>query len=257
MGLLAISATGCQALANFNAFPPAQDVQMGMQAYTEILSTEKVIDSGQQVQLVRNIMARLVEGARAEKPDLVDLFEWEVKLIDNDQTVNAFCLPGGKMAVYTGIIPVAQTETGLAVVMGHEISHALMRHGTKAVTRQMGISVVLQILSGGEPDQLTLLASNLVGLKFGREAEYEADALGLRLMARAGYNPEEAVSFWQRMNALSSGAPPEWLSTHPSNENRISQIQDLLPQALELYQGAATGNPAPGTKKAAPKTWNQ
>ncbi|MEZ6021248.1 MAG: M48 family metallopeptidase [Planctomycetota bacterium] len=242
-GLLLISPS-CQALSNFNLFPPAQDVEMGLQAYDEVLANERVINSGAQVTMVREIMDRLVQAARVEKPDLVDLFQWEVKLLDNDGTVNAFCLPGGKMAVYTGILPVAETDAGLAVVMGHEIAHALERHGTEAVTRQMGISVVLQILSGGDPDQMSVLASNLLSLRFGRGAELEADASGLRYMARAGYDPREASAFWRRMAALGGGAPPEWLSTHPSNENRISQIEDLLPEALDLYE-QAIGAPAP------------
>ena len=240
--VLALSVSSCSLLSNFNVLSVEQDVSMGLQAYEQAIGNERVITSGAQAQLVTDIMNRLVAAARVENPELVDRFPWEVRLLDNDQVVNAFCLPGGKMAVYTGILPIAESETGLAVVMGHEIAHALERHGTEAVSRQMGAALILQILSGGEPGQLAELAASLTNLSFGRRAELEADSSGLRYMARAGYNPQEAVGFWQRMAAVSGASPPEWLSTHPSNENRIQQIQEMLPEAMELYhqsQGSA------------------
>ncbi len=243
-------ASSCQFLSNINMFPPDQDVTMGLQAYEEILANEPVIPSGPQVDMVREVMNRLVDAARAENPELVEMFAWEVRLIDNDQMVNAFCLPGGKMAVYTGILPVAETDTGLAVVMGHEIAHALERHGTEAVTRQYGIQGLLTILTSGKGEQLSGLAGSLLGLKFGRNAELEADRSGLRYMARAGYNPQEAVAFWQRMASGAGASPPEWLSTHPANSSRISQLQELMPEAMALYQ--AGGAPQ---QKTNPRKW--
>ncbi len=221
-----------------NAFSPEEDVQMGLQTYDQVLENERVITSGADVRMVNRVMDRLVQAAEAEKPDLVQLFQWEVRLLDNDQTVNAFCLPGGKMAVYTGILPVAGGETGLAVVMGHEIAHALERHGTEAVTRQMGISTVIEVLVGQDYQGLASLGANLMSLRFGRGAELEADRSGLRYMARAGYDPREAAAFWGRMSSGGGQAPPEWLSTHPSGESRIEQIESLLPEAMELYEAS-------------------
>lgn len=253
---VALSLGSCSLLSNFNVLSVEQDVSMGIQAYDEAIGGERVITSGPQVELVTEIMDRLVAAARVENPELVDMFPWEVRLLDNDQVVNAFCLPGGKMTVYTGILPVAQSETGLAVVMGHEIAHALERHGTEAVSRQMGAGVILQILTGGEPGQLSQLAANLTNLSFGRRAELEADRSGLRYMARAGYNPQEAVAFWQRMAAGAGPSPPEWLSTHPSNANRIEQIEELLPEAMELYrQSAGPSSPGPPCTKTNPGKW--
>ncbi len=234
MALLLVVTSSCQ----INAFTPEEDVQMGLQTYGKMLAEETVISSGSDVRMVNRIMDRLVDAARTEKPELVDLFQWEVQLLDNDQTVNAYCLPGGKMAVYTGILPVAQDETGLAVVMGHEIAHALERHGTEAVTRQMGISTLIEILAGNDYKALADLGHNLLSLRFGRGAELEADRSGLRYMARAGYDPREAANFWRRMSAGSGGGPPEWLSTHPTGEHRIEQIESLLPEAVELYETA-------------------
>ena len=250
-GSLALT-TSCQMLTNVNLFAPSQDVAMGIQAYDEILASETIIESGPQVQMVNEVMNNLVAAAKAEDPELVEMFAWEVKLIDNDQMVNAFCLPGGKMAVYTGILPVAETDTGLAVVMGHEIAHALERHGTEAVTRQYGIQGLLAIITGGQGDQLAGLAGNLLGLKFGRSAELEADRSGLRYMARAGYNPQEAIAFWQRMSQGAGAAPPEWLSTHPANSSRISQLQELMPEAMGLYQNAQPPGGGTNLKKWKP-----
>jgi predicted Zn-dependent protease len=221
-----------------NAFSPEEDVQMGLQTYDKVLSEERVITSGPDLRMVQQVMDRLVQAAAVEKPDLVALFQWEVKLLDNDATVNAFCLPGGKMAVYTGILPVAGGETGLAVVMGHEIAHALERHGTEAVTRQMGMGTLIEILAGEDYKALANLGQNLVSLRFGRGAELEADRCGLRYMARAGYDPHEATEFWRRMSSGGGDAPPEWLSTHPSDESRIQQLESLMPEAVELYEAS-------------------
>jgi len=247
---LCAATLGLSSCANFNVLSIDDDVTMGLQAYDQATGGERVITSGAQKEMVEEIMHNLVAAARVEKPDLVDRFQWEVRLLDNDQTVNAFCLPGGKMAVYTGILPIALTDTGLAVVMGHEIAHALERHGTEAVSRQMGTDLLLQIITGGEPGQLAQLAGSLTSLKFGRGAELEADRSGLRYMARAGYNPTEAVGFWQRMAGGGGQSPPEWLSTHPSNSTRIEQIQELLPEAMELYNqsGGVPTAPNPGSK---------
>tara|TARA_R110002072_G_scaffold67230_8_gene165258 strand:- start:1872 stop:2705 length:834 start_codon:yes stop_codon:yes gene_type:complete len=245
---LAMGASSCQILSDFNTFSPAQDVQMGEQAYGEILAGETTIGSGGQYNQVVRVTQNLVNAAQVVSPDLAGLFEWQVSLIDSPGTVNAFCLPGGKMAVYTGILSVAQSDAGLAVVMGHEIAHALERHGTSAVSKQMvlqyGSVIAAGAILGGEGTDSEMagmaiaLATSLTTLQFGRSAEYEADLVGLEIMARAGYDPREAVGFWQRMDALGGAAGPEWLSTHPSNANRIRQIQEALPGVIPLYEAA-------------------
>lgn len=231
----------------FNAFTPEQGMAMGLTAYEEILQGEQLIQSGQQHAMVVEVTNRLVAAARIESPELVDLFHWHVELIDNPETLNAFCLPGGKMAVYTGILAVTEGPTGLAVVMGHEIAHATRRHGTQAVTRANMIGFGLTIAEGllseqGSPAYAAAIAQGgaaLVQLSYGRDAELEADEVGLRIMARAGYDPREAVAFWRRMGQLSGGGGQiEFLSTHPSNANRIAQIEGLLPSVLPLYQAS-------------------
>jgi predicted Zn-dependent protease len=255
--------------AGFNAFTPQQGMAMGLTAYEEILHDEQLIQSGQQHAMVLEVTNRLVAAARAESPDLVDLFEWHVELIDNAETLNAFCLPGGKMAVYTGILQVTESPTGLAVVMGHEIAHATQRHGTRAVTRANMIGFGLTIAEGllseqGTPAYAAAIAQGgaaLVQLSYGRDAELEADEVGLRIMARAGYDPREAVAFWGRMAALSgAGGQIEFLSTHPSNANRIQQIESLLPSVLPLYEASGGTAPPPvpaeqAKKKAPGDSW--
>lgn len=246
--LLLTLAPSCASLANANLFSLEQEQTMGLSAYEEILANEPVITSGPQVDMVRSVMNDLVVAAQLHDADTADMFDWEVRVIDNSEVANAFALPGGKMAVYTGILSVAQGRAGLAVVMGHEIAHATKRHGAKAVTRANLAGGLLELLSAvrggqqGELEALGVMAANqLTQLSFGRSAELEADATGLTYMAQAGFDPREAVSFWERMSAMtgggSGGGVSEWLSTHPSHDGRIEQLQSLMPAALELYQG--------------------
>jgi predicted Zn-dependent protease len=147
------------------------------------------------------------------------------------------------MAVYTGILPVAGSEDGLAVVMGHEIGHVVAHHGTQRMTQQYGVDLVLSLFDIGDYQQLAELATTVaLELPYGRAMESEADHIGLVYMARAGYDPRVAVDFWQRMSELGGAGPPEFLSTHPSGETRIEQIQGGMPEALEAW-GAAGGGP--------------
>ena len=223
--------------SSFNLFTAEQDVELGREAFSQVLASERTVRSGPRWQMVKNCFDRIT--AVADDPG----WEWEVVLLDNDATVNAFALPGGKMAVYTGIIPVAQTEEGLAVVMGHEIGHVVAQHGTERMTQSMGLEVVTALLSGNEYAQLAQGALQYgVALPFGRSQESEADEIGLIYMARAGYDPRESVAFWQRMAQLSGGGPPEFLSTHPSHETRATRLEELMPRALREYE-QATGRP--------------
>ena len=174
-------------------------------------------------------------------------YRWEFNLIENDKMVNAFCMPGGKVGVYTGILPITQNETGLAVVMGHEIAHAIAKHGNERVSQgllaQLGGVALSTALSKnpGTTNQIFMAAYGVganvgVLLPYSRLHESEADRIGLILMAKAGYDPREAVPFWQRMNEKGGPRPPEFLSTHPAPESRIKQIQDLIPEAMKYYK---------------------
>jgi predicted Zn-dependent protease len=219
----------------FNLLPIEQDKQLGAQAYADMLAQAPVVDAHPQAKQVRQVVDRLVQVAQADVPVS---FDWEVRLIDEPQTVNAWCLPGGKMAVYTGILPVTKTPAGLAVVMGHEIGHAVARHGSERMTQQLGLQAVLSYAAGEYAELAGQVAALGVILPWGRMQELEADEIGLVYMARAGYDPREAVEFWKRMDALGGQSPPEWLSTHPSHERRIEELQAQMPRALAEYEAA-------------------
>jgi len=250
----------CESISQLNLIPVEQDPVLGAEAYPQLLEDETLITSGPQYRTIVDMTDRLVRAAKETDPEIANLFEWEVKLIRRDDLVNAWCLPGGKMAVYTGILPVADDgtgdfETGLAVVMGHEIAHATLRHGTRAMTRQMGANALIALVAVGVgasegQDAAAIaaagstLAANFVNLSFGRDAELEADRRGLVYMAKAGYDPRAAVAFWQRMREASGGnSPPVWLSTHPTNDQRIEQIRSLLPEVMPVYEqsGGSSG----------------
>ena len=177
--------------------------------------------------------------------DRIKGFEWEFNVV-NDATVNAWCMPGGKVVVYTGIIPVAQNDNGLAVVMGHEIAHAIARHGnermSQAVTAQ-GLGTVLSVANDQNPTmvgniflQSYGIGSQLGLLAYGRNQESEADKMGLVFMAMAGYDPREAPIFWERMSAGGGAAPPEILSTHPSDARRVADLNAYMDEALKYYK---------------------
>lgn len=230
----------------FNLFNQQQDLELGREAFEQIKAESRLITRGPQYDLVQRCMARLI--AVADDPG----WEWETIVIDDPQTVNAFALPGGKMAVYTGIMNVAETEAGLAVVLGHEIGHVVARHGTERMSRSsftgMGVELISALLGAG--DYASILqqgAAVLFELPFSRSHESESDHIGLIYMAKAGYDPREAPRFWQRMEALSGGgAPPEFLSTHPSAETRQSRLNELMNEALPLFQGSGGLKQFPG-----------
>jgi metalloendopeptidase OMA1, mitochondrial len=179
-------------------------------------------------------------AAAAKKPD----FKWEFTVIDEPKTINAFCLPGGKVAVYTGLLPVTKDDNGLAVVMSHEVAHALARHGQERMSEQMLVGLgesaaaIAGIIKTPQGMQAVEAAYGIGrGLPHSRSQESEADHIGLILMAEAGYDPRGAVPFWERMRQASGdGKPPEFLSTHPSDETRIKRIQEQLPEALQHYK---------------------
>ncbi len=232
---------------------PTQEVAMGLQAYEQILSQERPVDPNSQVardvnEISRRLIAKVpeVEAALAEEsgqqPNRVwEHFQWEVNVIQSEQA-NAFCLPGGKMAVYTGLLPVAQNADAVAVVMGHEIAHALLRHGAQRMSQQkLGQLGQMAGAAGGlDPQQQQMMQAALgygFLLPYARKHETQADEVGLMLAAAACFDPQEAVPLWERMGQASGGrAPPEFSSTHPSPDTRIRDLQALMPKAMEYRQ---------------------
>lgn len=223
---------------------------MALQQYRETLSKSKVISGTTAAKSVQNVGARIKNAANnyyrsiGRESDLAN-YQWEFNLID-DKQVNAWCMPGGKVAVYTGILPISKTDTGLAVVLGHEVSHALAGHGneriSQAMVAQYGGAIIGSTTSGQMASifqQVYPIGAQVALLKYGRSQELEADEMGLYLMSMAGYDPREAQPFWQRMESSStSSGTPEFLSTHPSPENRRADLEKHLPKALEYYKTA-------------------
>lgn len=224
---------------------------MGAQAYTQMLGEARLSTNAAEVAMVERVGRRIAEvtDARLRKEGR-EPYQWEFKVIDDPQTVNAFALPGGKVAVYTGILPVAKTDDGLAVVMGHEVAHAYAQHGRKRVSEsvlaQFGFSAVDIFLGGDEKSESSQLILGALGLgyqlgvelPFSRGDESSADEIGLMLMAEAGYDPREAPKFWDRMAAAGGVGTAEFLSTHPSPENRVERLEELLPAAMPVYEAA-------------------
>lgn len=231
----------------------AEEMQLGAQAYAQVKSDPKLKQSQdpRETEPVKRIADRIIEAAKRSKyAAMAKQFEWDVIVIKDDKTANAFALPGGKMAVYTGIFPVAKTEAGLAAVMGHEVVHALARHGAERMSQGLVTQTVLEVAgtaagaAGGGPlvSQGAMAALGLgaqvgVLLPFSRKHESEADYIGILLAADAGYDPRESIQLWERMERLSSGGgPSEFLSTHPSHGTRIEQLKKWMPEAMAIYQ---------------------
>ena len=220
-----------------------QEAALGLQSYNTILSKSDVVEHGDAVDLVRGIGRRIAVAAASDDPG----FEWEYNVIRSDQA-NAFALPGGKVAVYTGILPVVENADGLAVVMGHEIAHAIARHGAERMAMQklvrLGqVAAGVSVMDMDAGQQRAIMGVLGAGAQFGlllpfsRNHESEADYIGLIFLARACFDPTEAPKLWQRMGQHSQGkSPPEWQSTHPASETRIRQFNKWMPEALEVYR---------------------
>jgi len=220
--------------------------------YREVMQTSKLVpDSDPRTQMVKRCGDRIATAATRYLKDnkqskRVKDFKWEFNLID-EPTVNAWCMPGGKVAFYTGILPVTADEAGLAVVMGHEVAHAIARHGNERMSQGLalyGIGTTFEVLTSEKPGLARDIFLQSIGvggqlgiLKYSRTHETEADKMGLIFMAMAGYDPREAPKFWERMSAGSQGqAPPELLSTHPSDATRIRDLEEFMPEALKYYK---------------------
>ena len=229
----------------------SEENRLGVQAFQQVLAKEKVTRDPVLQGVVDRIGWRVATAAN--RPD----FQWQFVVIDNEKTANAFALPGGKVAVYTGIFPVAKTEGGLAAVMAHEVAHVLARHGGERLSQgllaQMGAVAVQVGMAGSDPGvvQGVMAAYGLganvgVLLPYSRLQESEADRIGLIVMAQAGYDPREAVHLWERMAQQDRNRPPEFFSTHPSAGTRIQDLQRSVPNALTYYR--------PGSEQVADST---
>jgi Zn-dependent protease with chaperone function len=214
--------------------------ELGVTSYQQTLGESRVSTDPNEVGPVTRVGRRIAEAAA--KPEM----QWEFNVIVDDKTMNAWCLPGGKIAFYTGIFPVLQDEAGMAFVMGHEVAHALLHHGAERMSQGMateGVASLLGVALGGKDPKVQQgvlaafgAATNLgVLLPFSRKHETEADRIGLQLMAKAGYDPRSSIEVWKRMAAKGGEQPPQWLSTHPSHESRIQDLESHLAQATALY----------------------
>ncbi|GAB3171435.1 M48 family metallopeptidase [Telluribacter humicola] len=234
---------------------------MSFQSYRQLLDTSQVVRGGASVESVREVGVKIQRAVEDYLRDnnqlgLIEGFQWEYNVVNSPQ-INAFCMPGGKVVFYTGILPICQNEEGIAVVMGHEIAHAIASHGAERMSQGLlsqGVltagQVGLGVAMSNKPQQTQQIYNSVYGvaapaaaaigyiLPNSRNQESEADHLGLIFMAKAGYNPQAAVDFWQRMAAAAKGpGTPEFLSTHPSEGTRIRNLNRLVPKAMEYYNG--------------------
>ena len=240
--------TGRQQL---NLIPGEQINSLAGEEYTQFISSHQASGDSRATAQVRRVgerIARAVEQFYASQGLQGELagYEWQFNLIQDDQ-VNAFAMPGGKVVVYTGILPVTQNDAGLATVMGHEIAHVVARHGNERMSQALvvnlgGMALDAALKSRPAETRNLFLGAYGVGtqvgalLPFSRQQESEADHLGMIFMAMAGFDPAQAIGFWERMSAQGGSAPPEFLSTHPADERRIRDLQKLLPEAQRYYQ---------------------
>jgi predicted Zn-dependent protease len=219
-----------------------EEIALGGKTFEEMLKNVKLSEDKEKTELVKKVGQKIANVAEQQK------YKWEFVLIEDSKTINAFCLPGGKVGFYTGILKLCPTEEDIAVVMSHEVAHAIARHGAERITQLMLINMGEDFISAAIKNKLpqaqkAILTAYGLGttlgviLPFSRQNEYEADYIGLILMAKSGYNPQSAITFWERMLKFSSGKNiPEFLSTHPNDEKRIENIKKHLLEAMKYYQ---------------------
>lgn len=227
-------------------------VEYAARTYDELLSESSVVTDTPEADTVGRVGARIARSAEdfmagRGLEDQLRYYDWKFNLIQDDDTANAFCMPGGKIAVYTGILPVAGGEQGLAVVMGHEVAHAIAHHGRERMSQMLlvqlgGVGLAAATRQQPQATRQLLFAAYGLGaqvgfvLPYSRTHELEADRIGLILMAQAGYDPHEAIPLWERMQEQGGGRPPEFLSTHPAPGRRIERIRELIPEAMQYYR---------------------
>lgn len=263
LGVLILAAAACATSPlgrkQLLIVPEAEVDQMGVKSFQEMkqqtpISTDSALNS-----YIQCVVAPITEAARG----MTDVNQWEV-VVFKDPQVNAFALPGGKIGVYTGILPVTKTDSQLAAVVGHEVGHVIAKHGAERVSEQVatqgGLSLVNAFLGGGGSSTTNQLLMGALGLgtqvgillPHSRTQESEADLIGLDLMSRAGFDPRQSVDLWKNMAAASGGnAPPEFMSTHPANETRIQGLQARMPESLTKYEQARAAGKAHGCKRPA------
>ncbi len=248
-GCSTVAITGRKQLA---LVPDSELNSMSFQQYDQVLNEANLSTNKTEVNQIKSVGTKIEKAVESYMSthglaDQLKGYKWEFNLIEDDATVNAWCMPGGKVAFYSGILPVCQTESGIAVVMGHEIAHAIARHGNERMTQGLiqqfgGLALSYAVKDKpAEAQQLFMTAYGVgtnVGalLPFSRLQESEADRMGLIFMAMAGYNPNEAPIFWERMSANGGASPPEFLSTHPSHSTRIADLKAEMPEAMKYYK---------------------
>ncbi len=231
--------------------PDNQMNAMSFQQYDQVLAESRLSTNTEQTAMIKRVGSRIQKAveeylAQQGQSSHIDGYAWDFNLIESDQ-VNAWCMPGGKVAFYTGILPICEDETGVAVVMGHEIAHAIAEHGAERMSHSMMVqmgNVALSEAVKNEPEETQALYNQAfaVGAQYGamlpfsRQHESEADHMGLIFMAMAGYNPREAPVFWQRMASMGGQKSPEFMSTHPSDDTRVRQLNEWMPEALTYFQ---------------------
>jgi predicted Zn-dependent protease len=237
---------------SLSLIPSSEVLSLSNQQYATVLKESKLSTDQRQVQTVTRVGKRIAgaaEGFLRESgaQDKIKNYQWEFNVIEDDKTANAWCMPGGKVAVYTGILPYTKNDAGLAVVLGHEVAHAIAEHGnermSEALLAQLG-GVALAVALKDQPDETQQIFMAAYGvtanvgalLPYSRLHENEADRIGLTLMAKAGYDPHEAVRFWEAMNEKGGSRPPTFLSTHPAPETRIEKIKSYIPEAMRYYK---------------------
>lgn len=228
---------------------------MAVSQYKTFLTENKVLNSGSssEAAMVDRVGSRIANAITKYynsqgKQSVLEGYNWEFNTIDDKKVINAWCMPGGKVVVYTGLLPVTQNETALAIVMGHEIAHSIAKHGnermSQAMVQQMG-GMALEVALAQKPQETQNVFMNVYGigsqvgamLPWSRQQETEADKYGLIFSAMAGYDPREAIPFWERMSKAGGESPPEFLSTHPSDETRLRKLKQFMPEALKYYTG--------------------
>lgn len=231
--------------------PESSMVEMSLTSYSQFLNENKVSVNRTQTDVVKRVGTRIAAAVEEYLKlngfqDRIGDFKWEFNLVESEE-VNAWCMPGGKVVFYTGILPLTQNDAGVAVVMGHEIAHAVARHGNERMSQQLliqmgGVALSEAVKQKPQETQTLFLAAYGAGsqlgviLPYSRKHEYEADRMGMMFMAMAGYNPQEAPTFWARMSQLGSSNTPEFLSTHPVSEKRIEALNGLIPEAMTYYK---------------------
>lgn len=235
----------------FTAIPTSQMLSLSNQSYDQVLQQADLSSNNAALQQIRRVGNRVTDAVekymqQIDRSGLIDGYRWEYNLI-NEDVLNAWCMPGGKIAFYEGILPICKNDNGIAVVMAHEISHAVAKHGNERMSQQLALQLGGMALSEAlkeKSETTTQLAMTAFGLgsqlgvllPYSRSHEKEADELGLYFMAMAGYDPREAPEFWQRMQAASQGGrTPEFLSTHPNPDKRINHLERIMPKAMEYY----------------------